>query len=465
MSASDPDGDPLTFSLGAGAPSGVLLGSISGQLTWVTGEAQGPSTNVLSIHVQDNGIPPLIATQSLTVVVQETNAAPVLQPISDQSVSEGQLLSLVAVASDTDLPVQQLTFSLVSGAPSGAAIVSSNGVFTWTPSAIQGGQTNLIRIRVTDNGQPPLSTTQSFSVVVFDSAPDFDLGLGTTHLLSGDSTNLPLTLHSGADLTNILAVVRLSGDRLTDLGLESLAPAVGGASLSSIGSNEYALEFNSLPGGTLQGDLQLAHLSFGTLSNEHSAVIKLEGVSVTGLRSTGVPLNSGRVTPGRVFVIGIEPILDTPGLTNGQMVILLYARPGAEYQLERQDALGGSNSWAAVLSLTPTEAKTILTPQALSLPSGFFRAAGLEPSLAPLLASEAPRLDLQLSGHEAFLFLDAMPGQTYTLEATESLIPANWQKVTNITTPATLEGLGTALHTDQLQQHPVRFYRLVSPAY
>ena len=69
------------------------------------------------------------------------------------------------VATNSDLPAQTLIFSLVT-APSNAAINSTSGVFTWTPTEAQGQGTNIIIVSVTDNGPPPLSATQSFIVVV-----------------------------------------------------------------------------------------------------------------------------------------------------------------------------------------------------------------------------------------------------------------------------------------------------------
>src|SRR5512136_1460690 len=46
------------------------------------------------------------------------------------------LLTFTATATDADIPVQTLTFSLV-GAPAGASMTSA-GVFTWTPTEAQG---------------------------------------------------------------------------------------------------------------------------------------------------------------------------------------------------------------------------------------------------------------------------------------------------------------------------------------
>ncbi len=60
-----------------------------------------------------------------------------------------------------------LTFSLGSGAPTNATINPVNGLFNWTPTAAQTSGTNIITVVVTDNGVPPLSSTQSFTVTMY----------------------------------------------------------------------------------------------------------------------------------------------------------------------------------------------------------------------------------------------------------------------------------------------------------
>jgi len=67
-------------------------------------------------------------------------------------------------ASDPDVPVNALFFSLEPGAPAGAGIDAGTGLFRWTPSGVQGVQT--IVVRVTDNGVPALSRSRELRVVV-----------------------------------------------------------------------------------------------------------------------------------------------------------------------------------------------------------------------------------------------------------------------------------------------------------
>jgi hypothetical protein len=73
-------------------------------------------------------------------------------------------LTITNSASDPDVG-ETLTFSLDPGAPAGTSIGPTNGIFTWTPNESQIG-TNEITVRVTDDGVPPLSAMQSFTVTV-----------------------------------------------------------------------------------------------------------------------------------------------------------------------------------------------------------------------------------------------------------------------------------------------------------
>jgi hypothetical protein len=144
-------------------PTGAEIDT-NGIITWTPADAQGPGTNLITTVVTDNGIPPLSATNSFTVVVTELNTAPALPSLPDVTIAERTLLTVTNTATDSDLPPNVLTYALVDP-PTGAAI-NTNGVITWRPSEAQGPGTNLITTVVTDNGTPPLSTTNSFTAVI-----------------------------------------------------------------------------------------------------------------------------------------------------------------------------------------------------------------------------------------------------------------------------------------------------------
>jgi hypothetical protein len=164
-SASDPDGDTLSFSM-LNAPTNAALDPANGVFSWTPTTEQAPSTNEISIVVTDNGSPSLSATQTFSVFVLPTNTAPVLAAIPDRTIHAGTTLTFTNSATDSDVPTNTLTFNLDVGASTGATLDSASGVFTWAPSDSFAGTTNNFTISVTDNGTPPLSDSKSFNVIV-----------------------------------------------------------------------------------------------------------------------------------------------------------------------------------------------------------------------------------------------------------------------------------------------------------
>lgn len=190
--ATDPDlpANTLQYSL-LQAPAGMTINSNTAVIQWTPAEDQGPSTNFISLLVTDNGTPPLSATQTFTVFVQEVNTAPLLGAISNRVLYAGETLSLSASATDADLPANELSFTLEPDAPAGANITSA-GNFTWTPTNSDLG-THIVNVRVTDTGVPPMSDLISFDVTVL-AAPSIEG-------ISLDATNVTLRWTAVPDRT------------------------------------------------------------------------------------------------------------------------------------------------------------------------------------------------------------------------------------------------------------------------
>src|SRR5206468_2272964 len=151
----------LTFSLVSG-PAGVSLNPTSGLLTWTPTESQGPSTNLITVKVIDNGVPALSDSKSFTVVETESNSEPGLTVPADRTITELSTFPTRRSSDLADVPANTLTFSLVSG-PAGVSLNPTSGVLTWTPTEGQGPSTNLITVKVMDNGVPALSDSKSFT--------------------------------------------------------------------------------------------------------------------------------------------------------------------------------------------------------------------------------------------------------------------------------------------------------------
>src|SRR6185369_4708688 len=150
---SDTPPDTLTFALVSG-PAGLTV-SAAGAIAWTPTEAQGPSTNTVTVRVADNGTPSRSTTNSFQVIVTEVNTAPLLTLPATQTIPEQITLNVNATATDSDEPNNSLTFALVSG-PTGLT-VSAAGAIAWTPTEAQGPSTNTVTVRVADNGAPSMS--------------------------------------------------------------------------------------------------------------------------------------------------------------------------------------------------------------------------------------------------------------------------------------------------------------------
>jgi hypothetical protein len=104
----------------------------------------------------------------LILLSSAPNTPPVLPPQTTQTVDPLNPLTVTNTATDAQSPPQILTYTL-SSTVTGTNLPTINtntGIITWTPDVSQAGTSNLFTTTVTDNGVPPLSATNSFSVIV-----------------------------------------------------------------------------------------------------------------------------------------------------------------------------------------------------------------------------------------------------------------------------------------------------------
>ena len=100
ITGSDPGGDTLTYSA-SNLPAGASINPVSQKFTWTPDYFQAGNYDLL-FAVTDNGTPPMSASETITITVGNVNRPPVLDPIGDKQVSEGQLLQFTITATDPD---------------------------------------------------------------------------------------------------------------------------------------------------------------------------------------------------------------------------------------------------------------------------------------------------------------------------------------------------------------------------
>ena len=217
----------LTFSLDAGFPSGASI-TPSGAFTWAPSEAQGPGSYPITIRVTDSGSPLLSDFETISITVNETNNAPALNPIGNKSGAEGSLITFTATATDSDVPAQALTFTLDAGAPAGASLTTA-GVFAWTTGELDGPGVYSVTVRVTDNGTPNRSTTETIQINVTEAnvAPVL-AAIGNTTVNEGSLLTFTATATDGDQpaqtLTFTLDAGAPAGASITTAGVFTWTP-------------------------------------------------------------------------------------------------------------------------------------------------------------------------------------------------------------------------------------------------
>lgn len=169
LSASDPDGDDLTYTAGS-LPEGAAFDPETRRFQWVPAFFSEEPVRI-SFTVTDDGDPNRSDTLVLEITLRSNNTPPVLEPLSDQFVSAGGegggFLAFPVRASDPDGDAVRFSGR---GTPfdRGAFLereTATEYFFGWEVSFADVG-TYSVTFTVTDNGDPPASDSQTIRIQV-----------------------------------------------------------------------------------------------------------------------------------------------------------------------------------------------------------------------------------------------------------------------------------------------------------
>ena len=320
--ASDPEHGTLVWSI-SGKPDGMTFNPATGAMAWTPGEGILTSGAVM-IRVTDNGTPAQSATQSFTIAVTPVNDAPVISSSPVITGTEDIQWTYAPAATDAENGV--LTWSLVAG-PSGMSINATTGAMAWTPT--EGVLTSgTVTIRVTDNGTPAQSASQSFTITVtpVNDAPVI-------------ATTPPTTAIEHAQWTYAPSATDIENNSLT-----------------------WHLD-NGPPGMT-------CNEATGAMTWTPGEGVTSSGLVVLRVTDNGVPVQ----TAGQAFTITVTPVNDvpvistTPVTTGTEDVVWTYA-PAAT------DPENGALTWSLVagpsgMSINATTGAMAWTPTEGVLTSG-----------------------------------------------------------------------------------------------
>jgi hypothetical protein len=191
VTASDQNEDPLTFSLSGDVPAGATINPSTGEFSWVPTEEQGGTSYTFSIQVTDGNA---TDSKSITITVTEGNTSPVADDFTGKksfATLEDTLVSGTLTGTDTDTPVQTLSFATSSNPANGTftSFDTASGVFTYVPNLNYNG-TDSFTFVVNDGTANSEVATATIVVSPVNDAPVLTLlGSLNTVVLIGTATS------------------------------------------------------------------------------------------------------------------------------------------------------------------------------------------------------------------------------------------------------------------------------------
>jgi hypothetical protein len=282
-------------------------------------------------------------------------------------------VTFTAVANDIDLPSQSVLFSLAPGAPEGATINGTNGLFNWRPNDFQGGQDYRIGIIARDDGSPIMSSTQTFNVTVRDTRSDVIVAVGTTNVLAGGTIAVPITLTSGGDLSHFTFELSANDPHITSIQLNPAGDEVLSSVLESLEPGRYRVRIELDPVLVRSGTRSVGTLQFSTKVNGKSSIASLTATALNATRQNGENIANTSVGSGRIFAIENEPLMDTAFVAPDRVRLVFYATPGTQLIMEDSSNLRNANNWVESTGLTMSTTYHIMhVPTSAGSPA-FFR--------------------------------------------------------------------------------------------
>jgi hypothetical protein len=160
LSATDPDGDTLTYS-SPNLPQSASLDSATGAFTWRPAYNQAGAYNV-TFTASDGS---LSDSKDTTITVNNINRPPILSPIGNKTVNRLQWLRFKVRATDPD--GDKISY-YITNKPQGAHLNSRTGEFAWRPNINQAGEFRVTFVAKDSKGN---KSSEAITITVPNSPP------------------------------------------------------------------------------------------------------------------------------------------------------------------------------------------------------------------------------------------------------------------------------------------------------
>jgi len=432
-------------------------------------------------EVRVSGLSPS-TTYYFQVQASDTNGAQASLPVSGP-------FPTVTTAQENGFVVQslQLVINFPPSNPAGSIILLTNAL---SPSVLAGvigdgagsnqvyfslsdilaasGNTNLVPVgdvvftaNVLGNteGTAPQSYdlvfTTNFSVGAgnqFAVGQFLGLSLGSTAVQAGTSGSLPLGLFSALGVTNITFNLTLPTNAFSALAVQTVSPQAGGSTLQLVSSNLISVSIAAPTGQTLQGAQTLAQLNFTVASNQPSAFVPVNALSVQVANYDGSAPTNVAVQTSQLVIVGQQPLLQTSIGAGGARSLSLYGIPWNSYVLQFATNLSAPIHWMDYVRVPMTNIVQLISGLNAQPPAVFYRAYQLN--------ANPPVLDLGGGSTGPFAVTAyGLTGTNYVLQyATNLSGTVAWHPLVNYTLTNSFRVLGNIGNTNTGM-----FFRIAKP--
>lgn len=280
--------------------------------------------------------------------------------------------------------------------------------FTANLLGVQGGNELSERFRITFTGGFAVghSVSNSFQIEFLA------LTIGSTIVRVGQAGSVPLRLDGNVAAAQITATLQVATNRLGSLAISNLHPSVAAASVVPQSASNALVQLTARSGQFLSGGFDIGQVQFLALSNR-SAFVPLQLLGAAATRGDSSVASNITSRPGRVVIIGREPLLETVSI-DAPHKLVLYGNPWTGYALQYTTNLANPSGWTLLSRLPLTNLFAALDGLPRSADATFYRAMEL--------ADDPPALEARrLADGTRSLILFGRPGASYTLETNANI--------------------------------------------
>jgi len=195
--------------------------------------------------------------------------------------------------------------------------------------------------------------------------------VGSTNVVRGNSTAVPIYLASSEGVTNLTANITWPAGDFSNAALVATGPAMATCSLQDQGTN-LVFSMQTIAGQVLQGTQQLAQLSFLAISNQNPALVLIPIKHTVANKPNGSAYTNCVAPTATIAVTGGEPFLFALIGPDSSRSLSLYGLLGVGYQLQSATNFGAPTIWTPVWNYVQTNNPITIGVDSLH-PAMFYR--------------------------------------------------------------------------------------------